>query len=261
MTASRSGLYDDPLVYDVLHAPGTGEEVDGLIAIERRFVPMDTPRLWLEPACGTGRYLREAAARGIAAIGFDLREGMIEYARERTPAGAACEWFVGDMTDFARRVGRRRVSLAFNLINTIRHLPSDEAMLAHLAEVERVLAPGGAYIVGLSLTAYGRESPSEDVWTGARGRLRVTQVVQYLPPRSTGNPKSRSELVVSHLVLDRPTGVEHRDSSYRLRTYSLEQFRALVERSPLRIEASVDELGADAAASDGGYALLVLTRP
>ena len=37
--------------------------------------------------------------------------------------------------------------MAFNLINTIRHLPSDKAMCDHFAEISRVLAPGGvAYV-------------------------------------------------------------------------------------------------------------------
>ncbi|MDQ7013285.1 MAG: class I SAM-dependent methyltransferase [Planctomycetota bacterium] len=265
MAVSRSGLYDDALVYDVLHAPGTAGEVSGLEAIEKRFVAdavRKRGRCWLEPACGTGRYLREAARRGIETIGFDLLPNMVEFARDRAPEAGrgvgSSEYFVGDMTDFADRVGGRRVSFAFNTINTIRHLSSDAAARAHFGQVAEVLAPGGVYVVGLSLSAYGRESPSEDVWSGRRGSLGVKQVVQYLPPRTDGNPKSRSELVVSHLVVERPGGTDHRDSMYRLRTYSHEEWIRLVERSALQLVGVVDEDGGDVVAGDGGYVLFVL---
>jgi SAM-dependent methyltransferase len=263
----RSGLYDDPAIYDILHAPGTTAEVDGLQSIERRFVPRDltrAQRLWLEPACGSGRYLREAARRGIDTIGFDLSESMIDYARANAPAPAKrvgqSDYFVGDMTDFASRIGRARVSFACNLINTIRHLPSDAAMLDHLGQMARVLAPGAVYVVGLSLTAYGRESPAEDVWTGSRDRTKVTQVVQFIPPRWQGNPQTRSERVLCHLMVATGNGpAEHRDSTYRLRTYNLDQWQALVARSSLRILASIDEDGQDHPAADGGYCLFVLS--
>ena len=267
MAASRSGLYDDPKIYDVLHAPGTGEEVDGLEAMERRFVPAKLTargRLWLEPACGSGRYLREAARRGIDCVGFDLCRGMVDYANDHAPKPGdgvgKSNYFVADMRDFAPRVPLRRVSFAFNLINTIRHLPSDDAMLEHFEQVARVLAPGGVYVVGLSFTAYGSECPTEDTWTGARGPLRVTQIVQYLPPRSQGNPSGRRERVLSHLMVQRPAGVEHRDSSYHLRTYNCREWLALLNKSPLRIVDHIDESGESFAAADGGYSLVVLAH-
>lgn len=265
MAGTRSGFYDDALVYDVLHAPGTTTEVAGLEMIERRFVPESLRarrRRWLEPACGTGRYLHAAARRGTDVVGFDLLEGMIEFAAARAPSGepdyGSSEFFVADMTEFAGRVGARSVTLAFNLINTIRHLPSDKAMCDHLAEVSRVLAPGGVYVVGLSLTAYGNEPPSEDVWSGRRGSLGVTQIVQYIPPRTEGNSHTRSERVISHLVIERPGGTEHRDSAFTLRTYSLSQWTELLGRAGMRIVAAVDEEGGVVEATDGGYALFVL---
>ncbi len=267
MASSRSGLYDDPAIYDILHAPGTAEEVDGLEAIERRFVPdalTARARLWLEPACGTGRYLREAARRGIDTAGVDLSQGMIDYATAHAPKPGPgvgkSAYTLADMTDFVKTIGRARVSFAFNPINTIRHLTSDAAMLAHLDQIARVLAPGGVYVVGLSLTAYGCESPSEDVWVGARGRVRVTQVVQFIPPRWEGNPSTRSEQVVCHLSIERPGGIEHRDSVYRLRTYSLAQWESLLRRSALRIVERIDEVGESYPAADGGYHLFVLAK-
>ncbi|MBM4109060.1 MAG: class I SAM-dependent methyltransferase [Phycisphaerae bacterium] len=260
-------LYAVPMLYDVLHTPGTAEEVAGLARIARRFVvgggdPMGT---WLEPACGTGRYLRVASRRVRSAVGFDMSAEMVEYARGRSRRGAnPPRYFVARMEDFAGGVRAGSVDFAFNPINTIRHLESDAALLAHLSAVARVLRPGGVYAVGISLCAYGREGPTEDVWRGVRGRLRVTQTVQYLPAsagsRATRNEGGRFERVISHLHVVRGGVEQHVDSTYRLRGYSARQWEEVVSRSRLRIVGAVDDRGRDAVPTEPGYGVYVLGR-
>ncbi len=248
-------------MYDVLHTPGTAGEVDGLERIERRFTgarggSAPTAPVWLEPACGTGRYLRVAAGRGRRVVGFDLSEEMVGYARARlSRLGHArrSRVFVGDMGRFADRVPWR-VGLAFNLINTIRHLESDKALRAHLAEVARTLSPGGVYAVGLSTCVYGAEMESEDVWDARRGTMRVTQAVQYLP----ADAGDRVERVVSHMSVRTPTGGRHIDSAYTLRAYSLAQWYDAIAGSAMRLEAVVEEDGHDAPAPMSGYAIYIL---
>lgn len=252
-----TSLYDDALAYDVLHAAGTAAEVRGLEAIERRFLPRRRGRrVWLEPACGTGRCLRAAARLGKTVVGFDLHPGMVAFARNRMPTAPArgSRTFTADMTSFSAHVAPGSIDLAFCLINTIRHLPTDAAMRAHLMQVRRALRPGGVYVVGMSLCAYRREHATEDVWTGARGRLRVTQVVQYEPP----DPRHRAERVVSHLIIERPRGIEHRDAVYHLRSYNMRQWTRVVEAARMRVAASVDERGIDYPIREPGYHWLVL---
>ncbi|RMH14920.1 MAG: class I SAM-dependent methyltransferase [Planctomycetota bacterium] len=236
--SSRDGLYADPVIYDILHAPDTDEEVDWLIQVEQAWSPAQrVPRCWLEPACGSGRYLRALRARGIDSVGFDLSDAMIAYARRRAQRlkhRTSEQLFVASMTDFAARV-ERPITFAFNLINTIRHLESDEAVLEHFEQIASVLAPGARYCVGLSTSLYGFEQPSEDVWSGSRGACSVTQVVQYVPPE-----RGRREQVYSHLTIRRPTGEEHRESSYTLRTYSRDEWLELIERSCLKLAATLD---------------------
>lgn len=264
---ARSGPYDDPWLYDVLHTPGTAREVDGLERIAARFVkrPARGLGVWLEPACGSGRYLRVAAGRGRRVIGFDLSEAMVAYARERARrlglAGRS-RYFVGDMTDFGGEVEAGSVDFAFNTINTVRHLESDEAALAHLRCVRRALKAGGVYAVGLSLCAYGVEVPSEDVWSGRRGGLGVTQTIQYLPPAARSgarnNTGGRFERVISHLEVKSGGRVHHVDSAYRLRGYNERQWRELVGRAGLRVVGVVDERGRDLPLSEPGYGVFVL---
>jgi SAM-dependent methyltransferase len=252
-----NGLYDDPLAYDVLHGPGTSDEVTGLEAIATRFASSGP---WLEPACGTGRLLRAAARRGKRVAGFDTNPAMIDFARERLdrlPDARHHRVFVADMESFmGDDVPPGSIGFAFNTINTIRHLMSDGALHAHLSQTARALRPGGAYVVGLSTAAYAWEQPSEDVWEGGRGPLRVMQVVNYDPPTQD----ERIERVYSHLMLTRPSGVEHVDGAYHLRSYSLEEWTGAIDRSAMTIEAVVDESGVECEPAEGWYRLFVL-RP
>jgi SAM-dependent methyltransferase len=253
---AQPGFYADPVVYDILHAPGTTDEARVLTAIAREHAGHNRLLTFLEPACGTARHLRVLARHGHRCVGFDRSEAMIDDAKARAErAGLArkMDLFVADMVDFAGRV-TRPVDAAFNLINTFRHLPDDDAAVAHLGQVARCLTERGVYVVGLSVTDYDLEQPSEDVWVGGRGPLRVTQTVNYIPP----TPPDRAERVLSHLHIAGPSGEEHRDSAYALRTYSKAEWEALIERSPMRVERVLDDAGFAIDPPRLGYALFVL---
>lgn len=267
-SARRQGLYEDPVLYDILQTPGTADEVTVLERIEREFgpQPLAPDRLWFEPACGTGRYLRVAAGRGRRVAGFDCSPAMIAYAQRRLAARAGrADLFTADLTDFltaARSKGlkRGRGDFALQPVNTLRHLAGDDEVLAHLAQMAALLAPGGLYVVGISLTDYENLLPEEDLWEGARGSCRVSQLVNYLPPEPR-TPLARTERVVSHLTVTRPGGVEHLDDVYELRCYSPGQWRKLVSRSPLQHAASLDGWGAPLAGLPAPYQLEVLVNP
>jgi SAM-dependent methyltransferase len=229
-----NGLYEDPSIYDILQTPGTAAEVD---VLQRVAAACGAPAgLWYEPACGTGRYLRVLQGRGRRVGGYDLDPGMVAYAARRLGRRVR----VADMTDpVVPGVRPGSVAVAFNPVNTIRLLPSDTAMRAHFAQVARLLAPGGLYLVGISLTDYEGEEPSEDLWQATRGRCRVSQLVNYLPPAEG----SRVETVLSHLLVARPRGSEHRDERYELRCYDEGQWERLVRGSALRRVGSFDAKG------------------
>lgn len=255
-----AGLYADPSVYDILQTPGTAAEVDAFERVEAAFAggrPRRADRLWYEPACGTGRYLRVARGRGRTVGGYDADPGMVAYAARRL-GPAVRRAAMADPVVPGVRPGS--VSFAFNPVNTIRHLPDDRAVLAHLAQVARLLAPGGLYVVGISLADYDRLEPEEDLWEAARGRCRVSQLVNYLPPEP-GTGRARTETVISHLTVTRPSGVEHRDDRYDLRTWDERQWRRLLERSALRRLGSCDGGGRPLAGHRLPYQLEVLAAP
>ena len=264
-------LYTLPHFYDVLHGPDTAKEVRGLLRIAKKYgaAPMPGARapVWLEPACGSGRYLRALAAKGARTLGFDLEPGMVAYAIEQAREfGVArkSEYFVGDMRNFDCNRTLPRIDFAFNLINTIRHLGSDAAVLEHFGAMARVLKPEAVYAVGMSMCAYGHEPETEDVWKGKRNGVEVLQNVTYLPAPGGRGVGARTERVISHLTVTHGSGksarVEHIDSTYGLRAYDLHEWGTLIEKSPLRAVAVVDERGDRMEPPAIGYCLWILKR-
>ena len=255
--AEQIGFYADASVYDILHTPGTAAEVDGLMAMHDRFVRSRRKPFVLEPACGSGRYLRVLGRRGVRCAGYDIDPGMVGYANARLRAlgvEGIAEARAGSMTDLAAREGV--YTMAFNLINTVRHLDSDAALLTHLRETARALVEGGVYALGVSTSDPALEFPSEDVWSARRGRVGVVQTVQYEPAL----PGTRDERVYSHLAVTTPTGTTHRDSVYTLRTYTRGQWLSLIEDSAMRLDRVVNEVGEDVDLPVCGYAVSIL-RP
>lgn len=254
----KNHFYGDAVVYDILHASGTAAEARAIEAIAAELTGHPGPYTILEPACGTARHLRWLARSNHHGIGFDLADHMIADARHRAERAGIADrltLFTADMTDFAARMPRK-ADIAFNLINTIRHLPDDASMLAHFEQVHAALKRRAAYVIGLSTTIYGIEQPSEDIWTGARGPCRVIQTANYLPP----DPPARTETVISHILVETPGGDDHRDCTFTLRTYSLEELLNLFDRSCMRLDRVLDDEGVPMAPPTLGYALFVL-RP
>jgi len=266
---TKQGLYADPALYDILYSPGTASEVDALERIASKFnSPLLEESLWLEAACGTGRYLAIAQRRGVQVAGFDLDAKQVVYCQNRlvrhAEPGQNPKIFLADMAGFAAEAEAQGLAagtfnLAFNPVNSIRHLGSDKAMLSHFADVARFLRPGGIYIIGLSLTDYEWLMPEEDLWEGARGRCKVSQLVNYLPPEP-GTPRARIESVISHLTVTRPRGSEHFDDTYDLRTFDLGQWQNLVKKSALIHAGSFDATGTDLGERILPYQLEVLQK-
>lgn len=224
---TETALYDRPEWYDVLYADGTEDEA---WLLERINASHGTGgKDWLEPACGTGRYLVALSKRGYRATGYDLHPRMLAYARRRL-AGARARVLKANMTSFC---SPGSFDAAFCLAGTFRHLLTQREAAAHLRLTAESLKRGGLYILGLDLTDYAEARDDEETWTAARGRLRICHTAICLAP----DARRRRERVINFLEIKEGRKKSFLESAYDLRSYDRRQFQDLVAASALRLEA------------------------
>jgi SAM-dependent methyltransferase len=260
--SARASYYADPLVYHVLHLHGTKAETRVFERIARRHATnaKTGPLRWLEPASGSGRYLHALAERGHTGTGVDLLEPMNRFAVEEAQRLGlkGLSFTTAPMEDF--NVPAASFDVALNPINSVRHLMTDRAVLAHLACIKRALRPGGVYIVGVEVNPTGMAQPSEDVWKGRIAGLSVHQFVSYVPPEG----RSRRETAMSHKTIIEGRGrnkrERHIDSVYHLRTYTKPQWEKLLTTAGFEVAACYGPTGRSKNFEPIGYCLQVL-RP
>ena len=106
---------------------------------KRRLIDLAAPlrgRRVLDLACGTGDLAFAAAAQGGEVTGLDLTPRMIELARGKAPA-AGVRFLVGDMMALPFR------DASFDVVTTGYGLRNVPVLETTIAEIHRVLAPGG----------------------------------------------------------------------------------------------------------------------
>jgi SAM-dependent methyltransferase len=145
--ASES-IYDHPRYYEILFGWDRSKEAD---FYQHTFARCGAPpgARALEVACGPAQLARILAARGWRVSAFDLRPGMVAWARERAVAlRTPIDVFCADMTSFA---AREPFAAAFNPLSSFRLLAADADVDAHLARMAAALVPGGVYVLDFAL--------------------------------------------------------------------------------------------------------------
>ena len=119
----RSKLYDLPEVYDVAFSWDLSEEIGFFKRVFETHAPFPVRHI-LEPACGTGRFLRTLPAHGFQITGYDINSTMLQYAEDSIAAAgyeAVARTLLANMVS-AEMPGE--FDAAFNSINSIGHLHS-----------------------------------------------------------------------------------------------------------------------------------------
>jgi SAM-dependent methyltransferase len=102
----------------------------------------------LDIGCGLGRLTRPLASRARRVTGLDVSPEMLERARGLHRDLTNVTWLLGDGTSLA---GIPDASLDGAVSHVVfQHLPRPELTLGYVAELGRVLRPGGWFAVGLS---------------------------------------------------------------------------------------------------------------
>jgi SAM-dependent methyltransferase len=224
-TVIHGNLYDFPQYYDILFGADQQGEYDFLLGCFERFAERPVKKVF-EPACGTGRLLLKLAKAGYRVGGNDLNDKAVAYCNARLKRhGFPGNVTVGDMSDFRLK---SPVDAAFNLINTVRHLPTEAMIESHLRCVREALAPGGIYMLGLHLTptATAERIVDEERWTGARGRVKIKSHMWTKEIDRRG----RNERLGIRFEVRTPTKMFHIEDEMNYRTYTAPQMASLIER-------------------------------
>lgn len=220
-----ANLYDYPKYYELIFGSDWKAEFDFLRDCFAKHADREVRRVF-EPACGTGRLLVKLGQAGFEVGGNDLNEKAVKYCNDRLARhGLPRSVFVGDMADFRLK---KKVDAAFNMINSFRHLPTEQAAVAHFKCVAEALNRGGLYLLGMHLTPTDDDWEGEENWHARRGNLSVISEL-----RTTGfDRKKRMEKL--HMSFDVRTPTRHFTlvDVMNYRTYTRFQMKALFKKVP-----------------------------
>jgi len=225
MEQTDASLYDFPKYYDLLFGSDWKAEYDFLLACFDHYAKCEVQRIF-EPACGTGRLLIKLGQAGYEVGGNDLNQKAVKYCNQRLKrAGLPESVQIGDMADFRLK---RKVHAAFNMINSFRHLDSEQAAESHLKCIANALTKGGLYVLGLHLTPTQGERIESEEWTARRGHLQVNSVMWT----KDLDLEQRNEKLGMHVDVYTPTKSLRIVDEMNYRTYTAEQFGKLLATCP-----------------------------
>ncbi|WP_437229300.1 class I SAM-dependent methyltransferase [Planctomicrobium sp. SH661] len=225
MQKTQASIYDYPKYYDLLFGSDWKAEYDFLLACFDRYAKCDVQRVF-EPACGTGRLLIKLAQAGYEVAGNDLNPKAVAYCNKRLKRAGFDETItVGDMSNYKLK---KKVHAAFNMINSFRHLDSEQAAESHLQCVANSLMKGGLYLLGLHLTPTVGDRIESEEWTARRGHLQVNSVMwsQEL------DLKGRNEKLGMTIDVYTPTESFQIVDEMNYRTYTAVQMEQLLSTCP-----------------------------
>lgn len=207
--------YDHAEIYDLAFSWDPAAERAFVLGASERW-GIAAPRRILEPFCGPGRLLRHMPGR---AVGFDKNPHMVRH------AARDCTVFRADAARFA--VAPRSFDLAYCLIDSFRHLPTERAARDHLGAVARALRPGAVYVLGFDVAADAPADVSAEEWTEARGDTTVACRVAGL---GDADPDSRVETMHARFEVAHGDGRRQVVEGFSaVRTYTRREVEDLVD--------------------------------
>ena len=225
MSRHSPDCYDAPGYWDLAFSDETPYEADFIEAAASRYLKR-VPQRILEIGCGGGRQAVELSRRGHDVIGFDLNQSCVAWTqRQLQRRRLSAEIFLGDMSCFKLH---RPVDLAHCLVNTFRHLLTEEAARQHLECVADSLRPGGIYLLGFHLLPPDAAEEDCERWTIKHRNTRVTTTIRVLD----FSRRRRIETVRFSLKVTTPTKAVRLSTDHQLRIYRADQFQSLLRSVP-----------------------------
>ena len=134
----------------------------------------------LDFGCGVGRLTQALAARFDEVWGVDIAPSMIEAANRYNRHPGTCHYYLNDRTDLARFDDASFDFIYSNIV--LQHMqPRDQR--GNLAELVRVLAPGGIFVFQLPSAPLPGPDPKGG-WPRLKGRIKsITPSFVLVPYR------------------------------------------------------------------------------
>lgn len=217
-------IYDHPKYYDLVFGADCAAELQFIRKCGERFAEGEVHKLF-EPACGTGRLLVHLGKRGYHIAGIDLNPKAVEFCNERlTKRGIDGQVWVADMADFT---APERYDVAFNTINSFRHLTTAKQALGHLKSMGQCVRSGGLYLLGIHLTPTQAEPSETEAWSARRGNLAVNTYMWTIER----DPSKRIERFGIRFDIHTPSRSWRIEDVLVLRSYTAAQMKRLIRDS------------------------------
>lgn len=181
--------------WDLTRFLATGEaDVARVVEVCDEFGLPHSRHASFELGCGVGRMTRALSTRFDEAVGVDISATMIERAVQINADRPGCQWHV-DTTGNLGAFPDGAFDLVLSFI-VLQHLPRRAVILSYVAEMARILAPGGALVIQIPASLPLRQRVQ---WRrrayGLLRRLGVPARVLYErlgldPIRMTGVPRA-----------------------------------------------------------------------
>ena len=228
-TIAGDSCYDLPKYWDLAFSDDTKLEAEFLFQVVDRYCAFPLQAA-IEPGCGGGRLLQELSTRGVQVHGWDLSPDAVAWASQRLVASGATG--TATVADMRTHVVDPPVDLAYCLVNTFRHLLSDQDAVTHLRTVAACLRPGGLYVIGLHLLPPDADLDDEEEWSVTEDGVRVSIHLLAM----NGSREQREETLRFTMTVHDPNlpepGPMQVQSDYRMRTWDADQIRCLVNQVP-----------------------------
>ncbi|QDT08342.1 class I SAM-dependent methyltransferase [Planctomycetes bacterium K23_9] len=224
MQILNESIYDHPKYYDLVFGADCAAEIKFILACADQYISRKPQRMF-EPACGTGRLLYALARKDFDVGGLDLNPKAIDFCNARFERHKMKHRaFVADMADFTVK---KPYDIAFNTINSFRHLSSEKAAKGHLDCMAGAVRKGGLYLLGVHLTPTKAPPSETESWSARRGHLSINTHMWT----NSRNRRTRVERFGIRFDVHSPTKSFRIEDELVLRSYTQKQMDTLIASS------------------------------
>lgn len=166
-------IYNLPIYYDIGWSYNISHDIKILINIFNNHVPYKVKNI-LEAACGAGRFLTSFPKYRYKITGYDINPFMFEYTKNKIIKSDLKDSANIILADMRTAAFDTKFDAAFNSINSLGYLITDEDILSHFIKTAQSLKKNAVYIIHISC-AYDKEDFSKEYgdWIEERDGIKV----------------------------------------------------------------------------------------